>query len=305
MNSNETITPLVSVALCTYNGAAYLREQLDTILRQTHKHLEVVVVDDASTDDTMQILKEYAGKDHRIQLYQNESNLGFNLNFQKAIGLCKGEWIAIADQDDIWHHQKLQIMLQQWDKRSVLLHCASKKFSSATPVNYSRKPLSRGFSGTDVQQLAAKNTVEGHNILFHRSLKEKALPFHVNLFYDWWLGVVAAVNGGVQWIDQVLVWRRIHEHNTFEVKIAPLLDEQNVWKRHLQAFINIPGIKPRDKDFINQCLELLNSSATYQQWHCFILQQRHVFFYYKKGIFAFLSKRKHSTKLARKLAASA
>lgn len=305
MSATETITPLVSVALCTFNGAAYLNEQLDTILQQTYSHLELVVVDDASTDDTLQILKEYAEKDERIRLHQNEKNIGFNLNFQKAIGFCKGEWIAIADQDDIWHSKKLEHMLKQWDKRSVLLHCASKKFSSTNSINYSEKPSTLGFSGTSVEPLAAKNTVEGHTILFHHSLIQQALPFPQEVFYDWWLGVVAAANSGVQWINEVFVWRRIHEHNAYEKQLAPLLDEKKVWQKHLQAFLSLKELKTQDMLFITQCLELLNNHAGYQQWHSFILKHRHTFFYYKKGIFAFLSKRKHSAKLARKLAANA
>lgn len=294
--------PLVSVVLCTYNGAAYLQEQINTILHQTYTTIELVIVDDASSDDTMKILQEYAEKDQRIQLHQNETNLGFNLNFQKAILLSKGEWIAISDQDDIWHPQKLEIMLQQWDKKSSLIHCASRKFSTIDEIKHSKKPSALGFNGTEVRTLACKNTVEGHNILFHHSLKEKALPFPITLFYDWWLGVVAAVNGGVQWVDQILVWRRIHENNTFEVQIAPKLDEQKVWKRHLQSFLNVTGIQARDQEFINQCLTLLNNHTKEQQWYHFILQNRHIFFYYKKGIFTFISRRNNSKKLAKKMA---
>jgi glycosyltransferase involved in cell wall biosynthesis len=305
MSITQNITPLVSVALCTYNGGSYLREQLDTILQQTYSHIELVAVDDVSTDDTLSILKEYAAKDHRIQLYVNESNLGFNLNFQKAISLCKGDWIAIADQDDIWKKTKIEKMLQLWNGSSVLLHCASRKFSSVDEINSSAKPATLGFEGTSVAQLAAKNTVEGHTILFHHALVVKALPFPEGLFYDWWLGAAGAVSGGVQCIHEILVWRRIHEQNTYEKKMAPLLDEKKMWLQHLAAFRNLPGIEATEKDFIETCLRLLNTNASYDQWYSFILKNRNIFFYYKKGIFAFVSRRKHSGKLAKKLSTAA
>lgn len=305
MNSGATITPLVSVALCTYNGAAYLREQLDTILTQSYSNLEFIIVDDGSTDETVHILKEYATRDSRIQLYENDTNLGFNANFQKAISLCSGEWIAIADQDDIWHRQKLEIMMRSWNQQAVLIHCSSKKFTDAASIAGQQQPAVRSFNGNNIQQLAAKNTVEGHNLLFHHSLKQKAIPFPEKLFYDWWLGAVATVNGGVQWIEQVLVWRRIHEHNTYEKKMAPLLNEAEIWMQHLKAFLHLEGIKKEDEVFISSCIKLLQTKATYKEWHSFILQHRDLFFYYKKGIFAFVSKRKHSAKLARKLAATA
>ena len=83
MMNQQSTSPLVSIALCTYNGAVFLRRQLDTILQQTYTHLEIVIVDDASTDDTIQIIKTYAQQDDRIRFFQNETNFGFNKNLEK------------------------------------------------------------------------------------------------------------------------------------------------------------------------------------------------------------------------------
>ena len=102
---------MVSIAMATYNGAKYLREQLDSICAQTINDYELIVCDDCSTDDTYAILKEYALKDARIRVYKNEVNLGFKKNFEKAISLCKGEYIALSDQDDIWYNNHLEILL--------------------------------------------------------------------------------------------------------------------------------------------------------------------------------------------------
>lgn len=303
MSSTDTITPLVSVALCTYNGAQYLQRQLDTILQQTCTNMELIIVDDASTDNTLSLLQSCAAKDKRVKLFSNETNLGFNQNFQKAIMLCAGEWIAIADQDDVWHTNKIEKMIRQWNHHSVLLHCSSQKFTSEQTINHTSKPPTKGFNGTSVAAIAAKNTVEGHTILFHRSLIEKAIPFPSLVFYDWWLGAVAAANGGVQWIPEILVYRRIHEHNAYEKQIAPHLDEKETWQQHLIAFLQVKGLETKDKTFITNCLQLINKPATEQQWRRFILQHQHLFFYYKKGIFAFLSRWKHSKKMAKKMAA--
>ena len=78
-----TIGPLVSIALCTYNGAENLAQQLDTLVNQTYRNLEIVVVDDCSTDDTYAILQDYSSKDDRFRLYTNEANLGFLKNFER------------------------------------------------------------------------------------------------------------------------------------------------------------------------------------------------------------------------------
>ena len=85
---------LVSIALCTYNGGAYLGEQLDSIVNQSYSPLELIAVDDCSTDNTLDILKEYAAKYPFIKVFVNPENLGYIRNFEKALQLCNGDFIA-------------------------------------------------------------------------------------------------------------------------------------------------------------------------------------------------------------------
>ena len=91
---------MISIAMATYNGAKYLREQIDSILAQTIQDFELVVCDDCSSDDTWDILKQYSDADKRIKVFRNESNMGFKRNFEKAMSLCGGDYIALSDQDD-------------------------------------------------------------------------------------------------------------------------------------------------------------------------------------------------------------
>src|ERR1700761_5678732 len=93
---------LVSIALCTYNGEQFIDSQLDSILAQSYPNIEIIAVDDCSTDATWEVLQDYAQKDKRVRACRNEHNLGHTLNFQKAIALATGEYIALCDQDDIW-----------------------------------------------------------------------------------------------------------------------------------------------------------------------------------------------------------
>lgn len=98
----------ISVALCTYNGEDYLSEQLDSIFAQTHKVEEIIICDDCSTDNTLQIIKNYQERYPKsIYLYQNKENLGSTKNFEKAINLCNNELIFLCDQDDIWLPEKV------------------------------------------------------------------------------------------------------------------------------------------------------------------------------------------------------
>src|SRR5258708_16309558 len=99
----------VSVVLGTYNGEAYLREQLDSIFAQTWFPQEIIAIDDGSSDSTVAILKEYAARTPRMQVIINEQNLGFIRNFEKGCSLAKGRWIPLCDHD----HYSLPAKLQQ------------------------------------------------------------------------------------------------------------------------------------------------------------------------------------------------
>ena len=98
--------PLVSVAMTTYNGEAFLKQQLDSLLAQDYAHLEIVICDDCSTDNTWAILKDYAANHAGIRVFRNDSQLGFNDNFLQCFARCRGDLISPCDQDDIWNPRK-------------------------------------------------------------------------------------------------------------------------------------------------------------------------------------------------------
>ena len=98
----------VSVVMCTYNGAQYLKEQLDSIIGQTYPIHELIIQDDCSTDNTVAILKKYEADYPFVRLYVNEHNIGYNQNFKSAVMKATGDYIAISDQDDVWFPQKLE-----------------------------------------------------------------------------------------------------------------------------------------------------------------------------------------------------
>ena len=98
-----------SVALCTYNGEKYLKEQLDSILSQEIPVDEIVICDDCSTDETTLIIKEYESQFPNVFcVFINAENLGYVRNFEKALSFCTGEIIFLCDQDDLWRKDKTQ-----------------------------------------------------------------------------------------------------------------------------------------------------------------------------------------------------
>jgi len=99
---------LVSIALATYNGERFLKEQIESLLNQTYKNIEIVISDDKSTDKTLEILNYYLQKDERIKFSINQNPSGFQKNFEKAIEQCCGEIIFLCDQDDVWYENKIE-----------------------------------------------------------------------------------------------------------------------------------------------------------------------------------------------------
>lgn len=206
-------TELVSIALCTFNGAKYLKEQLDSLLSQTYRNIEVIASDDASSDDTVAILNEYARRDPRVKVFAHPDNVGLTRNFQRALLLCNGPYIAPSDQDDVWAPEKISKLIAALGRR-VLAYCDSEF------VDEQGKPLGKRMSDMvwtittdDPMPFAFANCVSGHAMLFRREVLQYGVPVPPHFFYDWWLATVAAALGGIVYHDEPLVRYRQHATN--------------------------------------------------------------------------------------------
>lgn len=203
--------PLISIALCVYNGEHYLREQLDSILAQDGVRIEVVAVDDQSSDGSLALLQDYAARDPRIRVYENDTNLGHLRSFDRAMSLCTGPLIAPSDQDDIWHPQKLQRLLAALGD-SDLAYCDSEYIDSdGNKLGRSiSDDLDAMHAGRDPLRFVFQNTVSGHALLVRREVFEASRPFPALLYHDWWLAMRAAAGRGVVYVDAPLVQFRRH-----------------------------------------------------------------------------------------------
>ena len=102
----------ISIAMTTFNGAKYILEQLESFAWQTRLPDELIVTDDGSTDNTVQILEEFALKSpFEVRIYRNEVNLGYARNFDRALSLCTGDLIFLSDQDDVWFDDKIEVVV--------------------------------------------------------------------------------------------------------------------------------------------------------------------------------------------------
>jgi glycosyltransferase involved in cell wall biosynthesis len=220
------MNPLVSIALITYNGERFLRQQLDSILSQTYKNIEVIAVDDYSNDGTISILEEYR-KVHDMKIFVNRKNLGYLRNFEIAVSRCRGEYIAPSDQDDIWLPHKIETLIKGINGSSLacsdafLMDQKGEIFSNSAMAYSNFAPA----SGKAFIRFLFSTFVTGCTALLSRELVQRALPIpEGEKYHDWWLAIVASTMNGISYIQEPLLKYRQHATNTIGMKKdAPLI----------------------------------------------------------------------------------
>lgn len=205
---------LVSVAIATYNGGKYLQQQLDSIYWQTYTNFEVVVTDDCSSDNTVEILEHYRKK-YGLKYYVNEVNLGYAKNFAKAASLCTGDYIAFCDQDDIFLPDKIETLVREIGEYSLIYSDASlidgegKEFAQSY-TRYVNYPM---LTGKPFKELVFSCFIRGFQMLFTRELLRAALPMPDRVTHDDWFTILATKRGGIRYLDRALVQYRQHGRN--------------------------------------------------------------------------------------------
>ncbi len=209
--------PLVSIALCTYNGEKYLKEQLDSLVNQTYSNIEIVAVDDCSTDSTTDILRNYATRYSFIKVFRNNINLGLVKNFEKALTLCSGSLIALSDQDDIWDPDKISLQAKAIGDNLFIYHDSEFIDENGKSMN---KKISDKFhlhKGIHPEVFLFSNCISGHSILMKKELLDKAIPFPEGYAHDQWLAYVATNLGNIAFIPHTCVKYRLHFQSNTDI----------------------------------------------------------------------------------------
>lgn len=204
---------LVSIAMCTYNGERFLREQLDSLVNQTYQNFELIITDDKSTDSTIEIIREYQQVDNRIKLYQNEVNLGFVKNFEKAISLCKGEYIALADQDDIWKLEKLETFVVEIDNNILIYSDAEIIDKDSVQLNKQLiRPNGNLVKGKCNKAFLFYNCVSGNTMMFKKELVSYILPIPKEFsFHDIWIAFIASTVNKITYTEKPMIYYRRYD----------------------------------------------------------------------------------------------
>lgn len=205
---------VLSVCMATCNGARYLREQLESILAQLGPEDELVVSDDASTDDTLAILAGYA--DPRLRVLAGNRFHSPVRNFEHALQQARGGILVLSDQDDIWLPGRLDLVRQQLERK---LERPALIMMDGEIVDAAGKPVgetifARNRVGTGLAKNIYDNTYTGCCLAFTRPLLELALPLPARLpMHDMWLGLLAELCGEVEFVPVRTIHYRRHGAN--------------------------------------------------------------------------------------------
>lgn len=208
----------VSVAMTTYNGEKYIKEQIDSILNNLDKDDELIISDDGSKDNTISIIKEYLKKDSRIKFINGPKN-GIKQNFANSIQECKGEYIFLSDQDDIWLDNKVEEVLKTFRDEQCILIVHNTKI-----IDEKKQPITESFfeyrkSGKGIFKNIYKNTYIGCCMAFKNTLKDKILPIPNNIeMHDQWIGIIAEMTGKVFFLNKTLLLYRRHDANNSKLR---------------------------------------------------------------------------------------
>ncbi len=221
---------MVSILLAVYNGEKYLKQQIESILAQSFTDFKIIIRDDGSTDNSVEIINYFCNKyPEKIFLISGSPTGSAKRNFAALLNACDDDYIMFCDQDDVWYPYKIKLTLDimkytEGAKKDlpVLIHTdlavADENLNVISSSFFDFQKLS---SVMPLQQLLVQNNVTGCTVMINRALKEKCgtIPDEC-IMHDWWLALVATAFGRVKHIDESTMYYRQHSANQVGAKAS-------------------------------------------------------------------------------------
>ena len=240
----------IEILLATYNGAAFLNQQLVSIKSQTHRNWRLIVRDDGSTDKTPEIIEAFHARhpDKVVVLRDEDGNLGLVRNFSRLMEHAGAGYVAFCDQDDVWKPEKLELSLQKM--RALEAEHGSEKpllvFSDLAVVDQNLKVIRISFwkyqglrpeRCNALGRLLFQNVVTGCTALMNRTLVERSVPLPAEaLVHDWWVALVAAAFGFAGHLPEPTVLYRQHGENILGARPLRLTALPHLLRQFLGAY---------------------------------------------------------------------
>ncbi len=265
---SETGRFSVSVAICTYNSARFLAEELESIARQTVLPTEAVVCDDGSTDGTLNILEAWRDSvPFPVKIYRNTENLGYTKNFEKAVSACSGEIILLADHDDVWMPTRVEAVCRAFAEDSELaLATSDARIIDADGVEQgmSLREFVARMHLHDFWRFFFPNDVEmvlwtGCTMALRRKFLSICLPIPPEIAcHDIWFYITSALSARIAFLPEPLLKYRLHgKNNSTAPTVAFLRENPSRW-RYFNAFIDtLYGEHPKLLDALEEFTQKL------------------------------------------------
>jgi len=244
----------ISIVMTVYNGERYLKEQIDSFLNQTLLPDEIIIVDDCSSDKTIEIIEKYKKNfSDKIKFFKNEHNLGFTKNFEKAILKSSGDVIFLSDQDDFWYKNKIQTVIKKYETYpniDLIIHDADLVNENLKKTNHSAlSQVMSGFNNTDV-------FITGALTSFKKNLLKYFLPFPKSLVgHDGFIHFVSKKLNRRMVINDKLQMIRRHTNNT-SGWVASSLKQINTFDVFKQQFFSKRAKHYNDR--LDQVIHVIN-----------------------------------------------
>lgn len=213
----------ISVCIASYNGAKFIKLQLESIIKQLNEDDEIVIVDDCSSDSTIEVIKSM--NDNRIKLFLNEINRGHVFSFGRAIALATKDMIFMSDQDDIWIDGRVALMKSKLQNSSAMLVSSNSNFidSKGGKINFNIDGVDSNFSDKYLSNIIdvfkGKENYYGCAMALKKELKELILPIPKYVeSHDLWIAMAANIAKSNMHCDEATLKRRVHGANASIVK---------------------------------------------------------------------------------------
>lgn len=211
----------IDILVATYNGEKYIREQIDSILNQTHTNFNLLISDDGSKDNTVSILREYEQKDKRVKVFVQEKNLGYIRNFEFLLKQVTCEYYMLSDQDDFWLPEKVEksyakLINENFDLVFSDLEVVNADLETVHPSFWKYLKIDKKVKYDDYRTQYLYNCATGCTIISKKKFLNLILPVPYKsefMPHDYWIALVVAVNGRIGHLPEKLIKYRQHGNN--------------------------------------------------------------------------------------------
>lgn len=226
------VNALVSVIMPAYNAERYIEESITSVLNQSHKNIELIIVNDCSTDNTLKLVESIAQKDKRVVVINNSFNLGCAESRNRALAIAKGEYIAFCDSDDVWVKNKIEKQLNHIKENDVDMVFTAYEMIDGSGVLIKTRIIKSKLCMND---LLRENSVIFSSTFFRRDIID-SIRFDYSYFHEDYVFLLVCLQRNLQFegIDEPLVKYRVHSKGRSFKKLNAIKHRWKVYRKFLK-----------------------------------------------------------------------